>query len=64
MKKTDGRNANGGPRKGSGRKAKYNEPTALITFRWPLSVVRELKEIPKSNELILTIVKDAIQNKR
>ena len=38
----------GGPRKGSGAKPKYNEPTTTIAFRCPVSKVEELKLIAKS----------------
>jgi len=37
----------GGPRKGSGAKPKYKEPTTTIAFRCPISKVAELKEIAK-----------------
>lgn len=35
----------GGKRKGSGSKAKYNEPTTTIAFRVPVSKVDELKDM-------------------
>lgn len=35
----------GGPRKGSGAKPKYSEPTTTIAFRVPVSKVDELKDM-------------------
>lgn len=35
----------GGKRKGAGRKPKYNEPTKIIRWKVPISLISELKKI-------------------
>ena len=37
----------GGPRKGAGRKSRYNEATTTVAFRVPLSKVKIVKELVK-----------------
>lgn len=37
----------GGKRQNSGRKQKYGEPTETISFRVPVSMIKELKEYIK-----------------
>lgn len=42
------KNNHGGKRKGSGRKPKYNEPTKVVSFRVPLSLVESITKYIKS----------------
>lgn len=47
----------GGKRKGSGSKAKYNEPTTTIAFRVPASKVNELKDMVNAKLLEWVVLK-------
>ncbi len=52
----------GGKREGAGAPLKHKEPTKAMTFRFPESVVKHIKEQPNATEYLLNFVKKDMED--
>lgn len=57
----------GGPGRGQGRKPKFNEPTDTIAFRFPISLIEQIRQSDNANERAYNALKkefDGIQDEQ